>query len=240
MDLFTDRTRRLIGEDACQKLHNAHVAIFGIGGVGSFSAEAIARAGVGKITLVDADRVSPTNLNRQLVALRSTIGLLKTDVMRDRIADINPDAVVTCHPVFFDATTFEEFPFSDYDYIIDAIDSVTSKLLLIRVAKENNIPILCSMGTGNKLHPDQFKIADIQKTSVCPLARVIRREIKKYGIQHLKVLYSEEVPITPAPETAEEETVVKKRSSPASISFVPSVAGLTIAGEVIRDLTDLT
>ena len=240
MELFTDRTRRLIGDDACSKLQHAHVAIFGIGGVGSFSAEAIARAGVGKITLVDADKVSPTNLNRQLVALRSTIGMLKTDVMRDRIADINPSSEVTCYPIFFDAATADTIPFSDFDYIIDAIDSVTSKLLLIRIAHEKQIPILSSMGTGNKLHPDRFKIADIQKTSVCPLARVIRREIKKYGIQHLKVLYSEEIPLTPAPDTAEEDSVVKKRSSPASISFVPSVAGLQIAGEVIRDLADLS
>ena len=239
MNEYENRTMRLIGEDAVERLHGARVAIFGVGGVGSFAAEAIARAGVGFIDLVDADRVSPSNINRQLIALRSTVGEYKVDVMASRIRDIRPETVVGTYPVFFDAETADRFDFSSYDYIVDAIDTVSSKLLMIESAASAGTPIISSMGTGNKLHPERFQIADITKTSVCPLARVMRRELKKRGIEHLKVLFSDEVPLSPA--APEEETAggVTKRNSPASISFVPSAAGLMIAGEVIRSLASL-
>ena len=239
MNEYENRTARLIGEDAVERLHQAHVAVFGIGGVGSFAAEAIARAGVGSIDLIDADRVSPSNINRQLIALRSTVGQYKVDVMNERIHDIRPETFVRVFPVFYDAETAESFDFASYDYIVDAIDTVSSKLLMIEKAHAVGTPLISSMGTGNKLHPERFQITDITKTSVCPLARVMRRELKKRGIEHLKVLYSDEVPLTPA--APEEETVgeVTKRNSPASISFVPSAAGLMIAGEVIRSLASL-
>lgn len=239
MNEYENRTARLIGEDAVAWLHQARIAVFGVGGVGSFAAEAIARAGVGAIDLIDADCVSPSNINRQLIALVSTIGQRKVDVMAARIRDIRPATVVRTFPVFFDAETADAFDFSSYDYIIDAIDTVSSKLLLIQRAAASHTPVISSMGTGNKLHPERFQITDITKTSVCPLARIMRRELKKRGIEHLKVLYSDEPPITPAEPAQETSGVVVKRHSPASISYVPSCAGLMIAGEVIRSLAGL-
>ena len=219
-----ERTKALIGEAALEKLKNSHVAIFGIGGVGGFTAEALARAGINKIDLIDNDTINLTNLNRQIVALHSTIGQFKVDVMELRAKDINPDVKINSFKIFFDENSINQFDFSKYDYIIDAIDSVKSKLLLIETAKKLNIPIISSMGTGNKLDPTKFQIADISKTSVCPLARVIRVELKKRGIKNLKVLYSTEEPIKTGART------------PSSISFVPPAAGLIIASEVVKDL----
>ncbi len=227
------RTELVLG-DSIQKLFCSHIAVFGIGGVGSYVAEALARCGVGKLTLVDSDNVSASNINRQIIALNSTVGKPKTSVMKDRIADINPDAQVFCHNMFFTAENADSMDFSQFDYVVDAIDTVSSKLLIAQICDKLNIPLISSMGTGNKLHPEMFKIADISKTSVCPLARVMRRELKLRGIKKLKVLYSEEIPIKPQYN----ENSEKKGSgmAPGSISFVPSVAGLMIAGEVIRDI----
>ena len=221
-----DRTIRLIGEDAQNRIKNAHVAVFGIGGVGSYTAEALARAGVGKLTFIDADVVDITNINRQLVALHSTIGQPKCEVMRSRAMDINPAATVDALQMFYDAGTADQIDLSQFDYIVDAIDSVASKLLLIERAHNAGTPIISSMGAGNKLDPSLFRVSDIYKTSVCPLARVMRRELKKRGIERLKVVYSEEVPVSPAGDAR----------LPASISFVPSAAGLVIAGAVLRDI----
>ena len=231
MDKRFLRTETLIGEDSMNSLANAHVAVFGVGGVGGYSVEALVRSGVGEITLVDSDRVDITNLNRQIIALSSTVGRYKTEVMAERIKDINPLCRVNLKTLFFSSETLCEFDFSKFDYIIDAIDTVTSKLLLIETAKAHGTPIISSMGTGNKLDPTAFKIADITKTSVCPLARVMRRELKNRGIQHLEVLYSEEAPISVTVSDGE-----KTRHAPASISFVPSAAGLIIGGHVIRKL----
>jgi tRNA A37 threonylcarbamoyladenosine dehydratase len=225
------RTELLIGKDKIEKLNKSKVAIFGIGGVGSFVAEALARAGIGNLILIDNDTVSITNINRQIIALHSTIGRPKVDIMKERILDINPLAKVETHQIFYKPGETEDFIKSDYDYIVDAIDTVSAKLGLIEMAKSFNIPIISSMGTGNKLVPN-FEITDISKTSVCPLAKVIRQELKKRNISKVKVLYSKEDVITPA--NSEETT--SKRSVPGSISYVPSVAGLMIAGEVIRDI----
>lgn len=225
------RTELLIGKDKIEKLNKSKVAIFGIGGVGSFVAEALARAGIGNLILIDNDTVSITNINRQIIALHSTIGRPKVDIMKERILDINPLAKVETHQIFYKPGETEDLIKSDYDYIVDAIDTVSAKLGLIEMAKSFNIPIISSMGTGNKLVPN-FEITDISKTSVCPLAKVIRQELKKRNISKVKVLYSKEDVITPA--NSEETT--SKRSVPGSISYVPSVAGLMIAGEVIRDI----
>ena len=219
-----ERFKTLIGENSLEKLINSKVIIFGVGGVGGYIVEVLARSGIGEIHIVDNDTINLTNLNRQIIALHSTIGKYKVDVMKDRILDINPKAKVETFNLFFDETTKEQFNFSQYNYIIDAIDSVKSKLLLIECAKENNIPIISSMGTGNKLDPTKFQIADISKTSVCPLARVIRVVLKKRKIKNVKVLFSTEEPIKTGQRT------------PASSSFVPPVAGMIIAGEVIKDL----
>lgn len=223
----------LIGEENIEKLRNSSVMLFGVGGVGSFTAEALARAGVGRIGLCDNDTVSVSNINRQLVALESTVGKLKVEVMAQRIADINPDTVIDKYPCFYNAETAGEFDLKSYDYIIDAIDTVTSKLLLIKTAKELEVPIISSMGTGNKLDPTALTVTDIKKTSGCPLAKVMRRELKNLGINSLKVVYSTELPIKPLfqPDDAGE-----RRSTPGSVSFVPSVAGLIATGEVIKDL----
>ncbi len=218
------RTENLIGKENVEKIKNSKVAVFGIGGVGSFSAEALARCGVGEIMLIDSDVVSESNINRQLIALHSTVGKYKVDVMKDRILDINPDCRVIAEKVFYDKDS--SLNLEGYDYIIDAIDTVTSKLILIENAKKQGIPIISSMGTGNKLCPEMFEISDIYKTTVCPLARVMRRELKSRGIDKLKVLYSKEEP----------KNVSEDKRTPASISFVPSVAGLMIAGEVIKDI----
>lgn len=228
------RTAMLIGEGGTRKLKNASVLLFGVGGVGSYAAEALARAGVGIIGLCDNDTVSVSNINRQLVALQSSVGKLKVDVMRERIADIDPEISVVTYPCFFSAETADDFCFEDYDYIIDAIDTVTSKLLIIKTAKEKKIPVISCMGTGNKLDPTALTITDIKKTSGCPLARVMRRELKNLGIDSLKVVYSTEQPIKPLFQPEDES----KRSVPGSVSFVPSAAGLIAAGEVIKDIVN--
>ncbi len=217
------RTKGLLGEEAVAYLHNCHVAVFGVGGVGGFAAEALARTGVGTIDIIDKDTVCESNLNRQIIALHSTIGRDKVDVMKERILDINPNAVVNAHKCFFLPETRELFDFSQYDYIVDAVDTVTAKIELVMAAEEAGVPIISSMGAGNKLDPTAFEVADIYKTSVCPLARVMRRELKKRDVKRLKVVYSKEEPAV-------------RRETPASVAFVPSVAGLIIAGEVVKDL----
>lgn len=228
------RTELLLGTDAMQRLSKSTIAVFGIGGVGSFVAEALARAGVGNLDLFDNDVVSLTNINRQIIADHATIGAPKVDVMRKRIEAINPSASVCAHQIFYTAENAENYNFKKYDYIVDAIDTVTSKILLITMSKDANVPILSSMGTGNKLDPTRFQISDISKTTVCPLARVMRRELKNRGIKNVKVLFSTEEPLTPFP--ALEALPEGRRQIPGSISFVPPVAGMIIAGEVIRDL----
>ena len=227
------RAALLLGNDGMERIFASRVAVFGIGGVGGHAAEALARAGVGEIHLIDADTVSESNINRQAVALTSTVGRDKIDVMMQRIVDINPDAKVVCHKIFYSEETKDLIDLSRFDYIVDAIDSIKSKLLLISLADELGTPIISSMGTGNKLDPTRFEVADIYKTSVCPLARVMRTELRRRGIKSLKVVYSKEEPI---PAVADTE---HGRHAPGSISFVPSVAGLILAGEVIRDLSSL-
>ena len=228
-----DRSAMLIGFDGVEKLSKKHVAVFGIGGVGSFCAEALARAGIGELTLVDFDKIDLTNLNRQLIALHSTVGRYKAEVMGERIADINPNAKVIVRKDFFSAETVSDFDLAQFDYIVDAIDTVSCKLVLITEVKKLNVPIISCMGTGNKLGVAPFEITDISKTSVCPLARIMRKELKARGIYSLKVLYSTEPPLTPKFEAADP---APGRHSPGSISFVPSAAGLMIAGEVIKEL----
>ncbi len=227
------RSAMLLGEAATERLAQKRVAVFGVGGVGSFCIEALARAGVGALLLFDPDEVALSNLNRQIIALHSTIGRPKAEVMRARILDINPDAAVEVYKVFYTAENAEAFDLSGCDYIVDAIDTVSSKLALIERATRLGIPVISSMGTGNKLDPSRFAIADIYKTSVCPLARVMRCELRRRGIRALKVLYSTEPAITPA---AQDAPAPGRRQTPGSVPFVPSVAGLMIAGEVIRAL----
>lgn len=219
------RTAMLIGEEGIEKLAKARVAVFGVGGVGGYVCEALARSGVGTLDLIDKDQVSLSNINRQIIALHSTVGQYKTEVMRERIQDINPEIQVNVHSLFFLPETADRFPFEEYDYVVDAVDTVTAKLELVKRAREKGVPIISCMGAGNKLDPTGFKVADIYKTTMCPLAKVMRRELKKLGIERLKVVYSEEKPIP------------QGQSTPGSIAFVPSVAGLIIAGEVIRDLS---
>ncbi len=222
---WLEREYSLIGEAAVDKLTNSSVIVFGCGGVGGFTIEALARAGIGKLTVVDNDTVNESNINRQIIATRKTIGQLKTETVRDRIADINPDCCVECISVFADKGNIKEIiNNANPDFIVDAIDSVTSKLIIAEYAAEKNIPIIASMGTGNKLDPERLKIADISKTHTCPLARVMRRELGLRGIKHLTVLFSDEPPVRVGSRT------------PASISFVPSAAGLIIAGHVIRNI----
>ena len=230
MESEFSRTELLLGKEAVEMLSRSRVAVFGIGGVGGYVAEALARSGVGCLDLIDKDQVSLSNLNRQIVALQSTVGRYKAEVMRDRILDINPSAEVNVHNFFFLPETADSFDFRSYDYVVDAVDNVTAKLELAVRASGAGVPLISSMGAGNKLHPELFKIADIYKTSVCPLARVMRHELKKRGISKLKVLYSEEQP-------RESHYDENGQRITASIAFVPSVAGLMIAGEVIRDLT---
>ncbi len=222
-----ERTAMLIGEDALEHLRHASVAVFGVGGVGSFVVEALARAGVGRLLLCDNDTVSVTNLNRQLIALHSTVGALKVDVAASRVRDISPECDVETRALFYAPDTADDIDLSGYDYIVDAVDSVPAKIELIVRANRLGIPIISCMGAGNKLDPTKFEVADIQKTSVCPLARVMRRELRLRGVEACKVVYSKEEPVKP-PEGG--------RRCPASISFVPSAAGLILAGEVIRDL----
>jgi tRNA A37 threonylcarbamoyladenosine dehydratase len=231
------RTELLLGSGAMEKLRSSRIAIFGIGGVGGFVAEALARSGIFHLDLIDSDSVSLTNLNRQIIALHSTVGRPKVDVMRERILDINPEADVRTYQCFFLPETKDQFDFSQYDYVVDAVDTVKAKLELIVRAKENNVPIICSMGAGNKLDPTAFEVADISETSVCPLARVMRQECKKRGLRGVKVVYSKERPVEIKIQAGDESLEKKGNSiAPGSIAFVPSVAGLIIASEVVKDL----
>ena len=229
------RTGILLGAEAVEKLANARVAVFGIGGVGGYTVEALARSGVGALDLIDSDTVSVSNINRQILATQSTVGRLKVDVARDRVLDINPDCVVRTYPCFYLPDTADQFDFTQYDYIVDCIDTVTGKLQLVERAVAVGTPIICSMGTGNKLDPSAFQVADISKTTMCPLARIMRKELKKRGINHLKVVYSQEEALTPV-GTEEECALLGKRQIPGSTAFVPGTAGLILAGEVIKDL----
>lgn len=234
------RTRFLLGEDAMQKLKNAHVAVFGLGGVGGYVVEALARSGVGTITLVDHDTVSQTNINRQIFATQETIGQDKVHVAAQRIAAINPEIRAIPRKTFYLPETAAEFDFSRYDYVVDAIDTVTGKLMLVQAANAAGTPIISSMGTGNKLDPTAFRVGDISETSMCPLARIIRKECKNRGIKRLKVVYSTETPIVcnlPPDDPAWAELPEGRNALPGSVCFVPAVAGMILAGEVIKDLT---
>lgn len=225
------RTEMLLGAEAVNRLKDSRVAVFGVGGVGGYAVEALARAGVGHIELIDSDKVSISNINRQIIATHNTVGMYKTDAMRERIISINPEANVICHNVFFDEKCKDDFDFSKYDYVIDAIDSLSAKIDLIASAHLAGVKIISAMGAGNKLDPTLFEVSDISKTTVCPLARAVRIALRKRGINHLKVVYSKEPPVIP-PEVSDGE----KRRVPGSVSFVPSVMGLIIAGEVIKDI----
>ena len=244
------RTELLLGKDGIEKLASSRVAVFGIGGVCGYTVEALARSGVGTFDLIDDDKICITNINRQIYALRSTVGKYKVDVAKDRILDINPKAVVNTYKTFYTPETADEFDFSQYDYVVDAIDTVVGKLKIVEKAKEAKVPVISSMGAGNKMNPTLFEVADIFKTSVCPLAKVMRQELKKRKIRKLKVVYSKEIPIKPnddieisckkhcvcPPGTVRKCTA--RRQIPGSNAFVPSVVGLIIAGEVVKDLTE--
>lgn len=236
------RTELLLGAEAIEKLGNSRVAVFGVGGVGGYVCEALARSGVGAIDLIDDDKVCMSNINRQIIATTKTIGRYKTEVMQERIQDINPDARVITHNCFFLPENASSFPFKEYDYVVDAVDTVTAKIELIMKCKENDVSVISSMGAGNKLDASAFRVADIYNTKVCPLAKVMRRELKKRGVEKLKVVYSEEMPIKPYNNGKEDNTEdmdkrsAVRRSIPGSVAFVPSVAGLIIAGEVIKDI----
>ena len=243
------RTQLLLGQTAIERLQGSRVAVFGIGGVGGYVCEALVRSGVGAFDLIDDDWVCLTNLNRQIIATRKTVGQYKADVMEARIHDINPNAQVTVHKTFFLPENAQDFPFDQYDYIVDAVDTVSAKIALVMEANARNIPIISSMGAGNKLDPTMFRVADIYKTKVCPLAKVMRRELKKRGVKKLKVVYSEEQPTRPINDMAiscrnhcicppgAAHKCTERRDIPGSTAFVPSVVGLIIAGEVIKDLT---
>lgn len=242
LDQFS-RTELLLGREAMEHLSQCRVAVFGIGGVGGYVCEALARSGVGTFDLIDDDKVCLSNLNRQIIATMKTVGQYKTEVMKERIHDINPDAVVNTYNCFFLPENASDFPFDKYDYVVDAIDTVTAKIELVMQCQKTGVPIMSSMGAGNKLDPTKFRVADIYKTQMDPLAKVMRRELKKRGVKKLKVVYSEEEPITPVtdpdavcPSGMDIHSSVR-RSIPGSTAFVPSVAGLIIAGEVIKDLT---
>lgn len=242
------RTELLLGKEGMDRLSDARVAVFGVGGVGGYVCEALVRSGVGCFDLVDDDKVCLTNLNRQIIATRKTVGQYKVDVMKERILEINPDAEVRVHKCFFLPENADEFPFEEYDYVVDAVDTVTAKIELVMKAQDKNIPIISCMGAGNKLDGSQFRVADIYKTKVCPLAKVMRRELKKRGVKKLKVVYSEEMPTRPIEDMAiscrtncicppgAKHKCTERRDIPGSVAFVPSVAGLIIAGEVIKDL----
>ena len=232
-----DRTKRLLGAEAMEKLHNSHVAVFGIGGVGGHAVDALVRSGIGTITIVDSDEVAVSNINRQLIATEKTVGRKKVDVMKEHLLEINPAVSVVAYDCFFLPETQEQFDFQQYDYVIDAVDTVTAKIALVEACEKANTPIISSMGAGNKLDPAAFEVADIYKTSVCPLAKVMRRELKKRNIKHLKVVYSKEEPLAPIEDAdfvSDENR--QRRATPGSIAFVPSVAGLILAGEVVKDL----
>ena len=242
-------TELLLGKEAMEQLSKARVAVFGVGGVGGYACEALVRSGIGAFDLIDDDKVCLTNLNRQIIATRKTVGKYKTDVMKERMLEINPDVDVAIHKCFFLPENADEFPFEEYDYIIDAVDTVTAKIELVMKAQEKNVPIISSMGAGNKLDASMFQVADIYKTKVCPLAKVMRRELKKRGVKKLKVVYSEEKPTRPIEDMAiscrtncicppgAKHKCTERRDIPGSVAFVPSVAGLIIAGEVIKDLS---
>ena len=229
------RTGILLGEAAVRKLNKARVAVFGIGGVGGYTVEALARCGVGQLDLIDSDTVSVSNINRQILATHSSVGKLKVEVAKARILDINPECSVRTYPIFYLPETAQQFDFTQYDYIVDCIDTVTGKLQLVERAVAAGTPIICSMGTGNKLDPAAFMVSDISKTSMCPLARIMRKELKKRGISHLKVVYSQEEALTPDVDP-EELARTGKRQIPGSVAFVPGAAGLILAGEVVKDL----
>lgn len=228
------RTELLIGKEKLDRLSQARVAVFGVGGVGGYVVEALARSGVGTLDLIDSDKVALSNLNRQIIATHDTIGRYKADVARQRVLSINPHAVVNVHRIFYLPETAGQFDFASYDYVVDAIDTVTGKLMLVEQAQKSGTPVISSMGAGNKMDASAFEVADIYEASVCPLAKVMRRELKKRGIRKLKVVYSKEIPLTP--ETEENMTENGRRQTPGSMAFVPAVAGLIIAGEVVRDL----
>ena len=245
------RTRLLLGKEAMERLALARVAVFGVGGVGGYTAEGLARAGVGALDLIDDDRICLTNINRQIIATRKTVGQYKTDVMAERVRDINPDCAVRTWKTFFMPDTEDQFDFTRYDYVVDAIDTVKGKIALVLKAQAAGTPIISALGAGNKLDPTAFEVADLAKTSVCPLARVMRRELGKRGVKHLKVVYSREQPLTPVedeeisckyhcvcPPDSKRDCSIR-RQVPGSVSFVPSVMGLIIAGEVVRDLVGI-
>ena len=229
------RTAILLGEEAVSKLRKARVAVFGVGGVGGYTVEALARCGVGQLDLIDSDTVSISNINRQILATHSTVGMLKVEAAKNRILDINPECTVRTYPIFYLPETAEQFDFTQYDYIVDCIDTVTGKLQLVERAVAVGTPIICSMGTGNKLDASAFQVADISKTSMCPLARIMLKELKKRGINHLKEVYSQEEALTPDVDP-EELARTGKRQIPGSVAFVPGAAGLILAGEVVKDL----
>lgn len=226
------RTSLVIGEDNIERLSENRVAVFGVGGVGGFVCEALARSGVGKLTLIDGDTIAKSNINRQIIALESTVGKHKAEVMKERILDINPNAEVEALNIFLNSDTVSTIDFTQFDYIVDAVDDIKAKVLLAKLADENKIPIIAAMGAGNKTDPTKFEVSDIFKTSVCPLARIMRHELKKAGIKKLKVVYSKETPKNPPYKIEGEKTV-------GSLAFVPSVMGLIIAGEVIKDICNI-
>ena len=242
------RTELLLGQDSIRKLSEKRVAVFGIGGVGGYVTEALARSGVGALDLIDKDTVSISNINRQIIALTSTVGKYKTEVMKERILDINPDLQVKTYNMFYLPETADQFDFSTYDYVVDAVDTVTAKVTLVLEAQKAGVPIISCMGAGNKLDPTRFRVADIYKTSGCPLARVMRTALRKRGVKHLKVVYSDEIPTRPIEDMSiscrnhcicppgAKHKCTERRDIPGSTAFVPSVAGLIIAGEVVKDL----
>ena len=243
------RTQLLLGEDAMERLKNARIAVFGVGGVGGYVCEALVRSGVGAFDLIDDDKVCLTNINRQIIATRKTVGQYKAEVMRDRMLEINPDVKVNIYKCFFLPENADDFPFSEYDYVVDAVDTVTAKIELVMKCQEAGVPIISSMGAGNKMEASAFKVADIYKTKMCPLAKVMRRELKKRGVKKLKVVYSEEKPIRPLEDMSiscrtncicppgAKHKCTERRDIPGSLAFVPSVAGLIAAGEIVKDLT---
>ena len=232
------RTQMLLGTDALKRLQKARVAVFGIGGVGGYTVEALARSGIGQLDLIDSDCVSVSNINRQILATHSTVGMRKVEAAKQRILDINPACIVRTHAVFYTPETADQFDFTQYDYIVDAIDTVTGKLALVERANAAGTPIVCCMGTGNKLDASAFEVADISKTSMCPLARIMRKELGKRGIKHLKVVYSKEEALSPT-GWEEEAAALGKRQIPGSVAFVPGAAGLILAGEVIKDIAKI-
>lgn len=235
MDQFS-RTQLLLGTQAMQRLQAARVAVFGIGGVGGYVCEALVRSGVGRFDLIDSDTVCPSNLNRQIIATWDTVGRYKVDVMRERMLSINPACDVQVHRCFYLPETAKDFDFSSYDYVVDAVDTVTAKVSLVLEAQRSGVPIISSMGAGNKLDPSRFRVADIYKTSGCPLARVMRQALKKRGVRRLKVVFSDEIPTRPE-QVPQAEAAAGRRDIPGSVAFVPSVAGLILAGEVVKDLS---